>query len=41
MKYSIENIPATFPLDGAGKITSRVLRGEALEAAVAKAPANK
>jgi peroxiredoxin len=37
VKYGIESIPATFLLDGDGKIIGRDLRGEELEAAVAKA----
>ncbi len=37
VKYGIQSIPATFLLDGNGKIIARDLRGEALEAAVAKA----
>ena len=36
-KYGIQSIPATFLLDGEGKIIGRDLRGEALEQAVAKA----
>jgi len=36
-KYGIQSIPATFLLDGDGKIIGRDLRGEALEEAVAKA----
>ena len=39
-KYGIESIPATYLLDGNGKIIGQDLRGEALEAAVAKALAN-
>ena len=35
-KYGIQSIPATFLLDGEGKIVARDLRGEALEAQVAK-----
>jgi peroxiredoxin len=35
-KYGIVSIPATFLLDGEGKIVARDLRGEALEAEVAK-----
>jgi peroxiredoxin len=38
-KYGIEGIPATFLLDREGKIIEKNLRGEALEAAVAKAVA--
>jgi peroxiredoxin len=37
VKYGIESIPATFLLDGNGKIVDRDLRGEELEQAVAKA----
>jgi thiol-disulfide isomerase/thioredoxin len=37
VKYGIESIPATFLLDGEGKIIGRDLRGEDLPAAVAKA----
>ncbi len=40
-KYGIESIPATFLLDGNGIIIGEDLRGEDLEAAVAKAVANK
>lgn len=40
-KYGIESIPATFLLDGNGIIIGEDLRGEALEAAVAKAVAGK
>jgi peroxiredoxin len=36
-KYGINSIPATYLLDGEGKIIGTNLRGEALEAAVAKA----
>ena len=36
-KYGITSIPATFLLDGEGKIIAKDLRGPALEAAVAKA----
>src|SRR5581483_9452368 len=36
-KYGIQSIPATFLLDGEGKIIGRDLRGEALEPALAKA----
>lgn len=36
-KYGIQSIPATFLLDGEGKIIGRDLRGEDLEQAVAKA----
>lgn len=37
VKYGVQGIPATFLLDGEGKIIGRNLRGEALEQAVAKA----
>jgi len=37
VKYGINSIPATFLLDGDGKIIGRNLRGEELEEAVAKA----
>lgn len=40
-KYGIESIPATFLLDGNGIIIGEDLRGEDLEAAVAKAVAKK
>ena len=40
VKYGIQSIPATFLLDGSGKIIGRDLRGDDLEAAVAKALAN-
>ncbi len=40
-KYGITSIPATFLLDGEGKIIAKGLRGEALEEAVAKALAKK
>src|SRR6266496_5940233 len=40
-KYGINSIPATFLLDGEGKIIARNLRGDALEEAVAKALAKK
>jgi len=36
-KYGVNSIPATYLLDGEGKILAKNLRGEALEAAVAKA----
>lgn len=36
-KYGVNSIPATYLLDGEGKIIGKNLRGEALEAAVAKA----
>ena len=39
VKYGIESIPATFLLDGNGIIIGADLRGDALEAAVAKAVA--
>jgi len=39
MKYGIESIPATFLLDGSGKIIGHDLRGAELTAAVAKAVA--
>lgn len=41
VKYGIESIPATFLLDGQGKIIGTDLRGEALAEAVAKALAKK
>jgi peroxiredoxin len=41
VKYGIEGIPATFLLDGEGKIIAEDLRGEELEQAVAKALAKK
>jgi peroxiredoxin len=37
VRYQIQSIPATFLLDGEGKIIARDLRGPALERAVAKA----
>jgi hypothetical protein len=37
VKFGIESIPATFLLDGEGKIIGKDLRGDDLEAAVAKA----
>jgi thiol-disulfide isomerase/thioredoxin len=37
VKYGIESIPATFLLDGQGKIIGKNLRGEALDAALVKA----
>jgi thiol-disulfide isomerase/thioredoxin len=37
VKYGVEGIPATFLLDGEGKIIGKNLRGEDLRAAVAKA----
>jgi thiol-disulfide isomerase/thioredoxin len=39
VKYGIESIPASFLLDGNGNIIAKNLRGEKLEAAVAKAVA--
>ncbi len=36
-KYGVNSIPATYLLDGEGKIIAKNLRGDALEAAVAKA----
>jgi peroxiredoxin len=36
-KYGVNSIPATYLLDGEGKIIAHDVRGEALEAAVAKA----
>ena len=36
-KYGIQSVPATFLLDGDGKIIGQDLRGEALEEALAKA----
>jgi peroxiredoxin len=41
VKYGIESIPATFLLDGSGKIIGKDLRGEDLEQAVAGALAKK
>ena len=41
VKYGIESIPATFLLDGNGKIIGTDLRGEELEQAVAKALGGK
>jgi len=41
VKYGIQSIPATFLLDGEGKIIGKDLRGKELEQAVAKAVANK
>jgi len=40
-KYGVQSIPATYLLDGEGKIVGKDLRGEALEEAVAKALAKK
>ena len=37
VKYGIMSIPASFLLDGNGKIIAKDLRGEELEPAVAKA----
>jgi thiol-disulfide isomerase/thioredoxin len=36
VKYGVQSIPATFLLDGEGKIIGKDLRGDALEAAVAQ-----
>jgi len=41
LKYGISQLPATYLLDGNGNIIGRDLRGDALEAAVAKALAKK
>src|SRR5271154_6533239 len=41
VKYGIESIPATFLLDGDGKIIGKDLRGEALEQAVTNALTKK
>jgi peroxiredoxin len=41
VKYGIQSIPATYLLDGEGKIIGKDLRGEDLENAVAKALAKK
>lgn len=41
LKYGIHSIPATFLLDGEGKIIAKGLRGDALEEAVSKALAKK
>ena len=41
VKYGIKSIPATFLLDGNGKIIGRNLRGEELEQAVTVALAKK
>jgi thiol-disulfide isomerase/thioredoxin len=41
VKYGIQSIPASFLLDGDGKIIGKDLRGEALEQAVTSALANK
>jgi thiol-disulfide isomerase/thioredoxin len=40
VKYGIESIPTTFLLDGQGKIIGKDLRGEELQAAVARALKN-
>ena len=40
-KYGVQSIPATYLLDGSGKIIGSGLRGEDLEAAVTKALAKK
>jgi peroxiredoxin len=40
-KYGVNSIPATYLLDGEGKIIAKNVRGEALEATVAKALAKK
>ena len=40
-QYGVNSIPATYLLDGEGKIIAKNLRGEELEAAVAKALAKK
>jgi thiol-disulfide isomerase/thioredoxin len=40
-KYGVNSIPATYLLDGEGKIIAKNLRGDALEEAVAKALAKK
>jgi thiol-disulfide isomerase/thioredoxin len=41
VKYGIQGIPATYLLDGEGKIIGKNLRGDALDQAVASALANK
>jgi len=41
LKYGIESIPATYLLDGEGKIIGKDLRGEVLEQAVTSALAKK
>lgn len=41
VRYSIQSIPATFLLDGEGRIIARDLRGPALDAAIAEALARK
>jgi thiol-disulfide isomerase/thioredoxin len=40
-KYGVNSIPATYLLDGEGKIIGKDLRGDELEAAVARALAKK
>jgi peroxiredoxin len=40
-RYGVNSIPATYLLDGEGKIIAKNLRGEALEEAVAKVLAQK
>ncbi len=40
-KYGISSIPATYLLNGGGKILGQDLRGDALDAAIAKALAKK
>jgi len=40
-KYGVQSIPATFLLDGEGKIIAKDLRGEDLDQAVSKALAKK
>jgi peroxiredoxin len=41
VKYGVQSIPATFLLDGQGKIIGKDLRGEALDAAIVKALAKR
>ena len=41
VKYGVQSIPATYLLDGKGIIIGKDLRGEALDAAVAKALARQ
>jgi hypothetical protein len=41
VKYGVQSIPATYLLDGEGKILGRNVRGEALAPAVEKALAKK
>jgi thiol-disulfide isomerase/thioredoxin len=41
VKYGVNSIPATYLLDGEGKIIAKDLRGEALEEAVTRALAKK